>query len=426
MTLMNLSMAARPGASQRILGANDRIGIGLIGAGSMGRNDLARFLESKQVDVIAIADPYEPHLQLGIGMTFGAAKGYKDFRHVLDSKQVDAVVIATPEHWHAIPMIMACQAGKDVYAEKPLSHTIYEGQRMVAAAKKYQRVVQVGTQQRSGEHFKQATELVRSGKIGKVTSADTWLYGNSWPSGIGNPPDGDPPPWLDWDMWLGPAPYHVYNPNRCILQFRTFWDSGGGALTDWGAHLIDVIHWAMGVDAPTSVTAMGGKYALEDNRETPDTLDVLYEYPTSPVSGKAFIVKFSYRNVNAHRPDGHAYGTQFYGTEGTLFIDRNGFSLSRENSSAVITGTATTPREESALSQPHVMNFLECMRSRGKTNSDIETMHRSTSAPLIGNIAYRLGRKLRWDRDAEKFIGDPEANERLTKQYRKPWQLPEG
>jgi predicted dehydrogenase len=412
-------------SAARILGANERIGVALIGAGKMGRGDMSRALASKQVDVIAIADPSEPNMKQAIGMTSGASKGYKDFRHVLDSKQVDAVLIATPEHWHAIPMIMACQAGKDIYAEKPLSHTIYEGQRMVAAAKKYQRVVQVGTQRRSAEFIRRAVELVRRGEIGKVTSAEAWLCGNLWPDGYGKAPDSDPPSSLDWDMWLGPAPYHTYNPNR-FEKFRTFWNYGGGAVSDWGPHLIDVIHWVMGVDAPSSVTSVGGKYVFEDCRETPDTVDVLFEYPASPVTGNRFTVRFSYRNANARGPDGRNSGVQFYGTTGTLLIDLTGSTLWREKGKEVITDSATSPNDPASLYLPHMLNFLECVRSRRKTNADIETLHRSTSAPIIGNIAYRLGRKLRWDRDAEKFIGDSEANVHLTKQYRKPWHLPEG
>ena len=206
--------------AQSVLAANERIGVGLIGAGGMGQFDLRDFLRSGQVDAVAIADPFQPNLDRALELTDGKAKGYKDFRAVLDHQDIQAVIIATPDHWHAIPMIMACEAGKDVYVEKPLSHTLAEGRRMVQAAAKHNRVVQVGTQQRSGEHFQKAVELVQNGKIGKVTLAETWIHSNSWPEGMGNPPDSDPPSWLDWDLWLGPAPYHAYNRNRCIGSFR--------------------------------------------------------------------------------------------------------------------------------------------------------------------------------------------------------------
>jgi len=423
MAAAGLALSAGAGV-RSVLGANERVGIGLIGAGGMGQADLRDFLRTEQVDCVAIADPYQPHLDEAATMTFGKAKTYKDFRRVLEHKDIDAVIVATPDHWHAIPMIAACEAGKDVYQEKPLSHTLFEGRKMVEAAKTHNRVVQVGTQQRSGEHFQKAVELVRSGKLGKVTLAETWMYGNQYPEGIGNPPDSDPPPWFDWDWWLGPAPKRPYNLNRGIYNFRWFWDYSGGILTDWGTHLMDVVHWAMEVDAPRTIMATGGKYVLNDNRETPDTLEVMYQYPASAVSGKEFVARFSNRVANGHGPDGHSYGIQFYGTDGTLFIDRGGYTMwpeashlgpERFNSESVISSGG------SAQHYPHVLNFLDCLKSRQKPNSDVETMHRSTSAGLLGAIAYKLGRKLTWDAEQEQFPGDAEANKLLTKEYRKPW-----
>jgi predicted dehydrogenase len=421
----SLALAAAPLAG-KAAAANDRIRMGFIGVGEMGTADLKDMMRTDQIEIIAIADPYQPHLDEALGLTDGKAKGYKDFRHVLDRKDIDAVGIATPDHWHAIPMIMACEAGKDVYIEKPVSHTLHEGRRMVEAAQKHQRVVQVGTQQRSGAHFQKAVELVRSGKIGKVTNVDTWINWNRGVEGWGNPPDTDPPEWLDWDLWLGPAPAHAYNRNRCISSFRWFWDYATGMLTDWGVHLIDIVHWAMGVDAPKTVSFAGGKYVLQDNTETPDTFTAFYEYPESPVSGKEFIVTFSSRFANAHEDGVHSHGIEFFGTEGTLLVDRSGFTLWPEpdpqkdepelESGMIRSGT-------SAQHYPHVLNFLECVRSRQKPRSDVATMHRSTSAPLLGVIAQKTGRKLHWDAKAERFIGDEEANRYLTKEYRKPWNV---
>ena len=425
MAAAGLALSAGP-AVRSVLGANERVGVGLIGAGGMGQADLRDFLHTGQVDCVAIADPYQPHLDEAATMTLGKAKTYKDFRRVLEHKDIDAVIIATPDHWHAIPMIAACEAGKDVYQEKPLSHTLLEGRKMVEAATKHNRVVQVGTQQRSGEHFQKAVELVRSGKIGKVTLAKTWIYGNQYPEGIGNPPDSDPPAWFDWDWWLGPAPKRPYNINRGIYNFRWFWDYSGGIMTDWGTHLMDIVHWAMEVDAPKTIMATGGKYVLEDNRETPDTLEVMYQYPASPVSGKEFVARFSNRVANDRGPDGHSYGIQFFGTDGTLFIDRGGYTLwpepSRYGPERFGPGSVISSGG-SAQHYPHVLNFLECLKSRQKPNSDVETMHRSTSAGLLGVIAFKLGRKLTWDAQQEQFPGDSEANRLLTKEYRKPWTV---
>jgi predicted dehydrogenase len=425
MTVASVALAAGP-LARNVLGANDRVRIGLIGAGGMGQANLRDFLRTDQVDCVAIADPYEPNLDNAIGMTLGKAKGYKDFRRILEQKDIDAVIIATPDHWHAITMMMACEAGKDVYVEKPLSHTLHEGRRMVETAAKYNRVVQVGTQQRSGEHFQKAVELVQSGKLGKVTCAETWIHSNTFPEGIESPPDSDPPAWLDWDLWLGPAPSRPYNRNRCIYNFRWFWDYSGGILTDWGTHLIDIVHWAMGVNAPKTVVANGGIYVLQDNRETPDTLDVTFEYPTSPASAKEFIVRFSNRVCNSRGPDGHTYGIQFFGTDGTLFVDRSGYTLwpeARRVGPERVADSRLIKSDGSAQHYPHVLNFLDCLKSRQRPNSDLETTHRSTSAAHLANIAFKLGRKLRWDGQREQFIEDPEADKMLTKEYRKPWKI---
>lgn len=411
--------AAKPAAP------SDRIRMGFIGVGEMGSGDLADLMHTGQVDVVAIADPYGPHLEEAVGATNGKAKGFRDFRHILDNKDIDAVCIATPDHWHAIPMIMACDAGKDVYVEKPVSHTIHEGRRMVEAAERNQRIVQVGTQQRSGKHFQEAVGLVQSGKIGKILRADTWINWNRTVEGLGSPPDTEPPAWLDWDLWLGAAPYHAYNRNRCITNFRWFWDYSNGMIADWGVHLIDVVHWAMGVDAPRTVTFAGGKWAQTDNTETPDTFEILYEYPESAVSAKGFIVTFESRFVNSHHDSGHTHGIEFVGTEGTLLVDRGGYTLWPEpdRSGGEAVAQPAIQRGGSAQHYPHVLNFLDCVRTRRKPNSDIATMHRSTSAPLVGAIAYKVGRKLIWDGKAERFTGDEEANRHLTKEYRKPWSL---
>jgi predicted dehydrogenase len=421
----SLAMSAGP-MVHNVLGANDRISVGLIGSGGMGQGDLRDMLRTGQVDCVAVADPYVPNRDTGIMLTNGAAKGYNDFRDLLDRKDIDAVIIATPDHWHAIPMIMACKAGKDVYQEKPLSHTLVEGRHMVEAAARYNRVVQVGTQQRSGEHFVKAVELVRSGKIGKVTLAETWIHGNQYPEGLECPPDTQAPPWFDYDLWLGPAPTRPYNRIRTLNTFRWFWDYSGGILTDWGTHLLDIVNWAMGVEAPRTIHATGGKFVLEDCRETPDTLEVMYEYPASPISGKEFIVRFANRVTNGHGPDGHDYGIQFYGTDGTLFVDRSGYTLWPEPTRVGVDRIANRNvihGEGSPQHYPHVLNFLDCVRSRQKTHSDVATMHRSTSVGLLGVISYKLGRKLTWDAEREQFPDDAEANKLLTKEYRKPWGL---
>ena len=408
---------------------NSQIRVGMIGCGGQGNSDANHFSRIPNVRIVALADVYEGSIKNTLNsntLKLDAAKTtvYSDFRRLLDNKDLDAVIIATPDHWHALTMVMACQAGKDVYVEKPLSLTIEEGRRMVNAARKHNRVVQVGTQQRSAKHFQVATQMVRDGKIGKVARVHTWNYDLEYPNGIGNPANASPPAGLDWNFYLGPAPAVPFNENRFLWNFRWFWDYSGGKLTDWGVHLIDIVHWGMNVDAPLSASATGRKYVVEDNRETPDTLMVTYEYP-------GFILTYENRAFTGRTIENRGYGIAFYGTDATLIVDRSGFEIIPE-----FTGRRRddifTPRVPPArMGLPrvdtshfdHVKNFVECMSSRKLPISDVEIGHRSTSAPLLGNIALHTGRTIKWDGQNEKIIGDVEASKRLGKEYRQPWKL---
>ena len=232
---------------------------------------------------------------------------------------MDAVVVATPDHWHALITVKACEAGKHVYVEKPTSHTIAGGRAMVEAARRYDRVVQAGTQQRSNLVFRKARDIVRSGRLGPVSFVRAWNYSNDAPDGMGSPPDRPAPPELDWDFWLGPAPVAPYNPARWS-SWRQFWDYGGGQMTDWGTHHFDIVHWAMEVEYPLQVSASGGKFVLHDIRETPDTLKAHFEYPD-------FVLAYEVLRANRHAPMDRGYGILFYGTDATLFVDRGGYQL---------------------------------------------------------------------------------------------------
>jgi predicted dehydrogenase len=403
---------------------SEQVTLGIIGLGRQGAFNMRKFLEHPQCRVLAVCDVYQPHLERGREET--GADAYRDFRHILDRRDIDVAVISTPDHWHAAQSVMACRAGKDVYVEKPTSLGVAEGRKMVEAARKYDRVVQVGTQQRSGRHFQAAVELVRAGELGEITAVRTWNFGNATPQGIGDPPDSEPPEGLDWDLWLGPAPQVPFNVNRFGVfpdrwsSFRWFWDYAGGMVTDWGVHLIDIVQWAMGVDAPTAVSASGGKFSLNDNRETPDTLTVLFEYP-------GFICTYENRECNNRAINEKGYGIEFYGTEGTLFVDRGGFEIVPQRRPR---GDRSVPRMYAMQSEnvndnahDHAGDFLECLRSRGRPISDIEIGHHSTAACLLANISYRTGRKVLWDAVNERIPGDPEADAMLNVPYREPWKL---
>ena len=424
--------------------ANDRIGIGIIGCGGMGRIDLADFQSNPDVQIRAVCDVFAPNAARAAEMTGGKAQVFRDFRKVLEQKSVDAVVIATPDHWHAIMTTMACDAGKDVYVEKPISHNVREGRLMVEAARRTNRVVDVGIQQRSGSHFQRAVKAVQEGRIGKVHTAECWNHGFSPdPKGMGNPPATTPPADLDWDMFLGPAPKVDYTPAR--RNFRAFWDYAGGELTNWCVHLIDIVHWATGADKPLTVTSSGGKYYYTDCRDCADTQEVIWEYPGN------LLVRYSTTVHNSFGPNGHpgnksfgSYGTMLHGTKGTLFIDRAGYEIipqmtmhrepgglgSQQGYDDLVgTGlyfTSDTGGERSTTSPqhlPHVRNFLDCIKSRQRPAGDIEIGHLSTATCLIGNIALRTGMKLKWDAAAERFTNSEDANSLLTRDYLAPWKL---
>jgi predicted dehydrogenase len=411
-------------SSRKVLGANDRIVVAGIGTGRQGSSDVEAFSHQPDVEIAAVCDVYQPNLRNGLHVARGRAQSYSDYRQVLDRKDIDVIVIGTPDHWHPLVCVDACKAGKDVYVEKPISHTIDEGKLMVEAARKYRRVVQVGTQQRSGRHFQEAVRLVQAGIIGKVSFVRTWNYSNNYPEGIGNPPDSDPPSELDWNFWLGPAPKVQYNYNRFGVgkdrwsTFRYFWDYAGGMMTDWGVHLMDIVQWAMQVEGPNTITASGGKFYLQDNAETPDTLQVTYRYPT-------FVAVYENRWDNGNSMYGKDYGIEFHGTDATLFVDRAGFKVYPE------IGQDGQPRSPSIkmasvndAHEDHVRNFLDCVKSRQRPISDIEIGHRSTSVCLLGNVAFRSGQLIEWDVERQQVKqGDAEAHRLLARDYRAPWKL---
>ena len=260
----------------RILGANDRVGVGFIGYGLIGKRHVIDFQAQADVDCIGICDAHRGRLEEGRAQLGASARSYADFRELLDDRQIDAVVVSTPDHWHALMTMLACAAGKDVYVEKPLSLFVREGRWMVDVAARHKRIVQVGTQQRSGLHYQRARELIRAGHIGQVMSVRMQAFRNVMP-GFGKPPDCDPPSELDWNRMLGPAPKRPYNPNRGIYHFRWFWDYSGGQMTNLGHHALDIMHWTLG-GTPSAVTSVGGRLCLADNGETPDTQDAFFEF----------------------------------------------------------------------------------------------------------------------------------------------------
>src|SRR5215510_9097353 len=336
----------------RVKGANDRVATGHIGIGAMGSSNLGFALKLPDVEPVAVCDVYQPHLEKAVATASKAGKtvkAVKDFREILADKSIDAVCISTPDHWHAYMTVEACKAGKDVFVEKPASVYVEEGQKMVQAARKYNRVVQAGTMQRSGGYFKKAAELIAAGAIGEITFCHTYQASAPKAEGYGNPSDSAPPADLDWEMWLGPAPKVAFNANRWGVKaatfptFRYFWDYAGGAMTDWGVHLIDPMHQCFDEVMPLSISAMGSKFYVKDNVETPDTMLATFQYPK-------FLASYESRTQNPMPllPVTQTNGTAIHGTEATIFVNRSGCWLIPNSRSKV---EAQTYEKDQQMSQ---------------------------------------------------------------------------
>jgi predicted dehydrogenase len=424
---------------ERVVGANERIGLGFIGFGLIGKRHVLDFRDLDDVRIVALAEVHRGRLEEGASVGGGGVRKHPDFRAILDDREVDAIVISTPDHWHGLMTMMACAAGKDVYVEKPLSLFVHEGRWMANVAAKHKRIVQVGTQQRSGPHYQRARTLIQAGRIGKVLQVRMWHYRNIMP-GFGSPADCAPPADLDYDLWLGPAPKRPYNPNRSIYHFRWFWDYSGGQMTNLAQHSLDIAHWYMGATAPRAVASGGGRFALQDNGETPDVQDAILEYD-------GWIASWSHRVAGRGAPP--VRGLEFCGTEGSLMISRRGFTLTtdpktppdlavpRFGGAHPVGGPASTGHVDDGLGRTialedhsgnefdqfrrHARAFLDCVRSRSQPVADLESGHRVATACHLANLSLRLGRKLKWDAKRETIVGDPEAEALLARPYRSPW-----
>jgi predicted dehydrogenase len=407
----------------RIFGANDTLQTAFIGMGRMGTGNLNAAMKQDRLRAVAVCDVYKPALDAAVartnGQPGGPARPVKDFREILADRSIDAVCISTPDHWHAYMTVEACKANKDIYVEKPVSVTIEEGQKMVRAARKYNRVVQAGTMQRSGKHFIEACELVNQGRIGEVTAVKTWNYSNSEVEGIGNPPNGAPPADLDWDMWLGPAPKQEFNKNRwgvdpkAFSHFRWFWDFAGGMMTDWGVHVLDIARMGTGEPMPVAVAAMGRKFLITDNRDTPDTLSAVYEFPK-------FLAHYENRMFNANSMFKQGYGTMFHGTKATLFVDRSLYRIVPESRDA--SAEVVEVKSSNNSNVAHWANFLECIRNRQRPNSDIEICYKSTVTCLLANISILSRQRVDWD-DANDRIAQPDLRKYMRREERAPWKI---
>jgi predicted dehydrogenase len=410
--------------------ASERVRVGIVGAGGRASSLIASFSANKWVEVVGIADLDSNRLPMGLE---SAAKlqgrkprGESDFRKLIDDPSIDALVVGTPDHWHAIPTILACQAGKDVYVEKPDSHNIVEGMRMVAAMRKHKRIVQMGSQHRATKRLQSAIELVKSGKLGRVVVAKAWESSKQGPIGFAK--DGTVPPGVDYDMWMGPAPEQPFNINRFHGRWRWLYDYGTGDLGNDGVHrldmavaLLNVACEAQGdqpVGLPSTIFANGGKWYFDDAQEFPDTMQVNFEFGSGL---KTKLLTYELRIWTPYNYLGESEGSAVFGDQGYIVIGNTHWTAYGKGGQVLGQG------EGDSHEAPHVQNFIDCIKSRARPYCDLETIgHPASVLCHAGNISARLGRKLTLDAASESFVGDAEANALRTRpEYRRPWILPE-
>lgn len=416
---------------ERVLGANERIRLGFLGVANRGGQLLDAFRPHADAEIAALCDVSRSTLDRAQQRVGGKAATFGDFRKLLDQKDLDAVVIATPDHWHALQTIAACNAGKDVYVEKPLSITVHEGRRMVECARRTKRVVQVGIHRRSSQVYSRAAELIQHDGLGKVTVSRCYHLSNMYPAGIGKSAPGEPPADLDWDLWLGPRPKRPFQATIAPYKFR-WWDLYSSQVANQGVHFLDAIRWMTGDLAPASICAMGGRFAVDDDRIIPDTMEVTYQCP----SGR--LVIFGQYEANGNPALAQSGYCELRGTQGTAYVGEEIVNILPERGGqfqdhaprmkpSQIKPESADPKGHRAanlsITAQHARDFLDCMRSRKLPSCDVEIGHRSTTYSLLANISLATKMRLEWDAQREKITNFPDANQLLHYEYRKPWKL---
>jgi len=398
--------------------ASDRIRVATIGLNGRGKDHIKGFLAQPDAELVALCDVDRQVLDKRAGEVEKAAgrrvKTYTDLRKLLEDKDIDAVSIATPNHWHSLAAIWACQHGKDVYVEKPASHNIYEGRKLVEAAHKYKRIVQHGVQLRSSEALREGVELLRKGVIGDVYMARGLVF--RWRPSIGRKGNEPAPDYLDWNLWQGPAQQRQFTRRLVHYNWHWHWDYGNGDVGNQGIHETDMCLWGLGVDTlPSKITAMGGKFLWDDDKETPEVLTTVFLYPELKK-----MIQFEVRHWCTNTEDGAAVGNIFYGKDGYMVI--KGY-----DSYEVFLGEKREKGPARKAGGDHYANFLKAVRSRrtADQHGPVETAHLSSALAHLGNISFRLERQLRFDPRKERFDGDAEANAMLTRNYRAPFTVPD-
>jgi predicted dehydrogenase len=421
-----ISSAAALGASSAVFGnPSDRVRVACIGIGGRGKDHIGGYSKLDNVEVAAICDVDDTHIANGLAQIEKLGKPkpqtYKDIRKLLEDKNIDAISISTPNHWHTLMSIWGMQAGKDVYVEKPCSHNIFEAKQIVAAARKYNKMVQQGSQIRSSKAVQEAVQSMRDGLIGDVYLSRGLCF--KWRDTIGRKPVEAVPAGVDYDLWTGPSPMHQFTRNRFHYNWHWFWDTGNGDLGNQGIHEVDIARWGLGVKFPVKVSAIGGHFMFDDDQETPNTLNCAFEFNEN---GKRKMMEFEVRHwmsngeATVHERGNNAIGNLFYGSKGYLAVDSY-------SSYKTWLGREQKPGPEKKEGGDHYLNFLEAVRTRKREglNAEIEEGAASTVLVHLANISYRVGRTINFDPNTMTITGDPEASKLMTRNYRKPFVVPE-
>ena len=404
---------------------NNTVRVAVVGCGGRGQNHVDGWGRLPNVEVVALCDVDESHFapKLKSLETKGKPKPatYVDMRKMLEDKNIDAVSIASPNHWHTLQSIWACQAGKDVYVEKPCSHNVFESQQIVAAARKYDRIVQQGSQSRSSVALREGVTRLSDGEFGEIYMARGLCF--KWRDTIGRTPPSPVPAGVDYDLWTGPAPKREFTKNRFHYNWHWFWDTGNGDLGNQGIHEVDIARWGLGVGHPTKVSAIGGKFMFDDDQETPNTLTATWEFD---VNGVKKMMNFEVRHwISNHEAGvggdkaGNTIGNTFYGSKGYLVIDNYDKYWSFK-------GKDQTPGPTATAGETHYQNFIDAMRSRRREDLTAEIAEGAISCDLmhLANISYRVGRTINWDAKTRTCVGDKQATAMLTREYRAPFVVP--
>jgi predicted dehydrogenase len=429
--IMTTAAAAATTTSSMLASANNTVRMAVVGCGGRGMSHVNAWTSLPDVELVALCDIDQSHLDKYVKAVEGKGKKkpdtYGDLRKLLEDKNIDAISIASPNHWHTLQAIWGMQAGKDVYVEKPCSHNIFEAQQIVHAARKYDKIVQMGSQSRSSVALKEAVQRMNAGELGEVYMTRALCFKRR--DTIGKTPVSEVPAGVDYDMWTGPAPKRQFSKNRFHYNWHWMWDTGNGDLGNQGIHEVDISRWGLGVKFPTKITAMGGKYMFDDDQETPNTINASLEFD---VAGKKKLMVFDVRHWmsnheagiaeggrNGNKKDPNTIGNVFYGSKGYLAID----NYTKYQSWM---GVEATPGPAMTKGGDHFLNFIEAVRSRKRSdlNAEIEEGAASTICMHLANISYRVGRTLHFDEKTMTIVGDHEANKLLTRDYRKPYVVP--